>query len=102
MTVEHRTTEYRRGAVLVAVAVGGTFAGAFTHVTPVTAFAVLPVYLAGAGMLLGEAQLWSETHTAPRGLLAVGFTRVPVAALLVIVFVVSSYRFTDGSAHAVY
>ncbi|MFI7542875.1 hypothetical protein [Actinoplanes sp. NPDC049599] len=94
--------KYLVGCVLITLATAGTFLGAFTRQPLVTAFVVVPMYLAAVMLLLGEAQRWSETHTAPPGLLAVGLTRVPVAALLVLVFVLASYRFSDGSAHAVH
>ncbi len=78
-----------------------SYFGAVLHVPLVSVFLVVPVFLATMMLLLGEAQLWSERHTAPPGLLLVGFTRLPVATLLVVDLLVASFLFNDGSGHAV-
>ena len=78
-----------------------SFFGAVLHVPLVSVFLVVPVFLATMMLLLGEAQLWSERHTAPPGLLLVGFTRLPVATLVVVDLLVASFLFNDGSGHAV-
>jgi hypothetical protein len=80
----------------------GSIIGGITHLPGVSAFVVVPAFLATVVVLLGEGQRWSETHAPPPGLLAVNFTRVPVTALLVVIFAIASYWLSDGSAHAVH
>ncbi len=87
-------------ASVLGLAVFG-FLGAVLHVPVVSVFLVVPVFLAAIMLLLGEAQLWSERHSAPPGLLLLGFTRLPVATLLVADLLVASFLFNDGSGHAV-
>jgi hypothetical protein len=77
------------------------FIGAVLHVPVVSVFLIVPIFLAAIMLALGEAQLWSERHSAPPGLLLLGFSRLPVATLLVVDLLVASFVFSDGSGHAV-
>lgn len=69
---------------------------------PFTAVTVLALFLTCMTWLLCELQRIAETLPVPAGLLVLGFSRTPVALLLVVFMVVSSLSpFDDGSAHAV-
>ncbi len=88
------------GALVLGLAVFSFF-GAVLHLPVVTVFLVVPIFIAAITLLLGEGQLWSERHSAPSGLLLLGFTRLPVTTLLIVDLLVASFAFNDGSDHAV-
>lgn len=88
-------------AILGAVTAIVFVASAWLHSRFVSPLLVVPITLAMLLLILGVLQTWSETHNAPAGLLLIGLTRVPTAALLVITALVAGYVFSDGSAHAV-
>ncbi len=93
--------KYRYAAAVVGVLAILSIVGAITHLALVSVFLVVPVFLATLMLLLGEAQRWSERHTAPPGLLLVGFTRLPVVTLVIADLLVASFWLNDGSANAV-
>ena len=86
-------------AFVLGLAVFG-FLGAVLHVPVVSVFlrAGLP---RRHHALAWRGAVWSERHSAPPGLLLLGFTRLPVATLLVADLLVASFLFNDGSGHAV-
>ncbi|WP_027344765.1 hypothetical protein [Hamadaea tsunoensis] len=94
--------KYLFSIIGLAVAVAAAFTGAVRGVAYVGAICFIGLFLAALMIALGEAQRWSETHAAPPGLLVLGFTRVPVAALLVGVLLLASFWLGDGSEHAVH
>ncbi len=55
------------------------------------------VFLMFAGLLLSEAQRFAETMPVPKGLLFLGFTRTPVALLIVLCVLTSGLSYpTDA------
>ncbi|MBB5872655.1 hypothetical protein F4553_006089 [Allocatelliglobosispora scoriae] len=96
---EHK---YTVGIVVTAIAVGLSITGAVTHVSAVGVCTVVATFLAAVMLILGEFQRWAETHTAPPGILILGMSRMPFAALTAITVVLASFWLSDGSAHAVH
>ncbi len=101
-TPKQLETRYIVGGLVVLVITVSSVLGAVLHWPLVTAFLVVAAFLALAMLVLGEFQRWSETHSAPPGVLGFGFTRLPVATLLVIALVGGSFVLNDGSAHDVH
>ncbi len=101
-TPDQLERRYVVGAIVVAVALAGSIVGAILHWPLVTAFLVVAAFLSAVMLALGEAQRWSETHTAPPGLLGLGFTRLPLATLLAVALVGASFVLNNGSAHDVH
>lgn len=62
---------------------------------------IVAAFLATMIIVLGEAQLWSDTHAPPQSFLLAGFTRVPPVALLVLISLVGGFAFSDGTGHQV-
>jgi hypothetical protein len=87
-------------AVILVFAV--SFLGAVWHWPAITAFLVVAAFLAMLMLVLGEAQRWAETHTAPAGVLALGFTRLPVATLVLLALAGGTLVLNDGHAHDVH
>jgi hypothetical protein len=93
---------YVFGAVAVVVLFAVSFAGAVWHWSAITAFLVVAAFLAMLMLILGEAQRWSETHTAPAGAIVLGFTRLPVATLVLLALAGGTFLLNDGHAHDVH
>jgi hypothetical protein len=93
---------YVAGGIASVVVLGISITGAVLHWSVVTAILVIAAFLSAVMLALGEAQRWSETHTAPPGLLGIGFTRLPVATLLIAGLLVATFVLDTGSEHDVH
>jgi hypothetical protein len=93
---------YIVGGIAAAVALALSITGAQLHWPAVDGFLVTATFLAAVMLALGEAQRWAETHSAPSGMIGIGFTRMPVALLLVGSLLLASFAFNDGSDHNVH
>jgi hypothetical protein len=93
---------YVIGAAAVVVVFGVSVAGAVLHWPAVTALLAVAAVLAMLMLLLGEGQRWSETHTAPGGVLGLGFTRLPVVTITLVGLVAGNLLFNNGHSHNVY
>jgi hypothetical protein len=58
------------------------------------------VFLMFAGLLLSEAQRFAETVPVPKGLLFLGFTRTPVALLIVLCVLASGLSYPTGAVES--
>ncbi|MGW4208980.1 hypothetical protein ACWEIJ_13415 [Lentzea sp. NPDC004789] len=58
------------------------------------------VFLMFAGLLLSEAQRFAETVPVPKGLLFLGFTRTPVALLIVLCLLTSGLGYPTGAVES--
>ena len=99
LELKYRVGAATVGLLAVLAILGGLGVG--PRLPFVSVLMVVPVFLATLMLLLGEAQRWSERHTAPPGLLLIGFTRLPVVTLIVVDLLVASFWLNDGSANTV-
>jgi hypothetical protein len=76
--------------------------GGAAHWPAIGPLSIVAAFLATAIIVLGEAQLRSETHRAPPSFLLAGFTRVPPVTLIVITSLLAGFAFSDGSGHIVF
>jgi hypothetical protein len=93
---------YLFGSAVVVAVFAVSFVGAVWHWPAITVFLVVAAFLAMVMLVLGEAQRWSETHTAPAGVIALGFTRLPVATLVLLALAGGTLILNDGHAHNVH
>jgi hypothetical protein len=86
--------------IILGAAIG--LIGGAAHWRAIGPLSIIAAFLATAIIVLGEAQLRSETHDAPPSFLLAGFSRVPPVTLLVLTALIAGFTFSDGSGHEVF